>query len=283
MMGANFYQNQIRNKLSFILILIISTIFIISNNSFTDSPTSPGKDKPTLTPTNIYGADDKGKYLTDPLTWVRNGYNVLIYDLNFTIRAQVFDQNGFKMNDIISYAIPKLGLRGNMSIFNIIYKCQKATIQRPLIMSHSDYEVIIKASSVSQTILFHFGPTGCDNRGCHPIDPPKHVIEKQSINSKKSRCNNCHNLAIKIHTNHYNKVPNDVSGCHICHPYSGCLIGRDFKTTYKPHAMSNMNCIDCHGTLYDSIKGSFRIRGERGLPRCDPEQSITKIISLGAI
>ncbi|MGA1791269.1 MAG: hypothetical protein ACMUIM_07270 [bacterium] len=269
MMGANFYQNKIRNKSAFILVLIIGTIFVISNNAFTDSPSNVGKDKSTLTPTNIYGSDDKGKYLTDPLTWVRNGFNVLIYDLNFTIRAQLFDQNGSKMNDVISYSVPELGLRGNMYIFNPIHKCQKADIQRPLPFVRSDYEVIINAGSVRQAILVHFGATGCDKPGCHPVSPPEHVIEKQSTDNIKSRCNNCHNLALKIHPKHYKKVPNDVKGCNICHPHSGCLIGRDFKVAYMPHIMSNMTCIDCHGTLNDSIKGSFKIRSERGLPRCD--------------
>ncbi len=269
MKSDNFYKNQMKNKLAFIYILIIGITIIISNNGFTVKLSNPGKNNITLNPTNIYGADDKGKYLTDPLTWVENGYNALIYNLNFVIRAQVFDQNGYKMSEVINYSIPKLGLKGNMSIFNTTHKCQKATLQRPLTMSHSSYEAIIYAGSANQTILIHFGPTGCDTHGCHPISPPKHVIEKQSTNNKKSRCNSCHDLAIKIHTKHYNKVPNNVRGCYICHPHSGCLIGRDFKIAYKPHNMSNLTCINCHGTLLDSTKGSFKIRSERGLPRCD--------------
>jgi len=245
----------------------ISTILIILMNSFADSPEITGKDETSLIPTNIYGADDKGKYFADPVTWVRNGYNVLIYDLNFSVRAQLFDQNGYKMSNVISYAIPKLGISGNMSIFNTTHKCQKATIQKPQVMAHTEHKVIIKAGTASQTILVHIGPTGCDAYGCHPIVPPKHVIEKQTTDNVKSRCNNCHNLALKIHTKHYNKVTNEASGCNICHPHIGCLIGLDFKTTYNPHY--SMTCIDCHGSLYDSIKGSFRIKRERGLPRCD--------------
>lgn len=266
-MDEHFYQDQIKKKVALILILILGSILNISINSIADQQGSPDKDETILIPTNIYGADDMGKYISDPVTWIRNGYNILIYDLSFSVRAQVFDQNGYKMSYIASYAVPELGLKGDMFIFNTKNKCQKAYIQRPHVITHNDFRVIIKIGKTSQTILVHVYPSGCDARGCHPVTPPRHVIEKQSTDCAKSRCNNCHDLALKIHTKHYKKVNDDASGCFICHPHRGCLIGLDFITTYKPHC--NMTCIECHGTLYDSIKGSFRIRSERGLPRCD--------------
>jgi hypothetical protein len=154
-----------------------------------------------------------------------------------------------------------------MFLFNTLNKCQKAIIPRPQIMTHTDYKVIIRAGKTSQTLTVHVRPAGCDARGCHPVAPPRHVLEKQSIDFCTSRCDNCHSFALKIHTKHYNKVPHDASGCYVCHPHRGCLIGLDFEPTYKPHC--NMTCLDCHGTLSDSIKGAFKMRRQRGLPRCD--------------
>jgi hypothetical protein len=266
-MDTNIYQNQIKKKIVLVLILILGSILNISTCSFADEQGNEVKETTILIPTNIYGADDKGKYITDPVTWIRNGYNILVYDLNFYIRAQVFDQNGNKIDYIADYALPELGLRGKMFIFNTKDKCQKAAIQRPHIIAYTDYEVIINAGKANQTILVHVFPAGCDARGCHPIVPPRHIIEKKPYDNVKSRCNNCHNHALKIHTTHYNKVANNVTGCYICHPHIGCSIGLTYETTYNPHY--NLTCVNCHGTLDDVMKGSFKMRAQRGLPRCD--------------
>ena len=266
-MLGNSFRDQKKKQVAFVLILILCSLFIISKNTFADTPENAEKDKMPLIPTSIYGADDQGKYISDPANWVRNGYNVLIYEPFFSVRAQVFDQNGYKINHTVNYAVPKLGLTGEMFIFNPTHRCQKAVIQRPQVLTDNDYQVRIKAGRTRQRILVHVSPAGCDARGCHPIAPPRHVLEKQPTDFSHSRCNNCHSLAIKIHTKHYNKVSDDARGCNICHPHAGCLIGLDFKPTYDPHR--NITCIDCHGTLSDSIKGAFKIRRERGLPRCD--------------
>ena len=133
-------------------------------------------------------------------------------------------------------------------------------------MSNRDYMVTINIGKAGKTIIAHCSPAGCDNPGCHMNAPPEHILQKQSHHPLKSRCNNCHNLALKIHPNHYRRVPHDANGCQVCHVNSSCLIGLRLKISYNPH---NKTCPDCHGTLNDSTKGLFRIRKQAGLPRCD--------------
>ncbi|MGA1870870.1 MAG: hypothetical protein ACMUJM_20225 [bacterium] len=256
-----------KNILSFIVTLTCGAALLITVNSYAQSPEGDEKKGTALNPTNLYGADEKGMFYSDPVTWIRNNYNILIFDSTYSIRAQVFDQNGYTMNETIHYDVPgRFRQRGNMVLFNSVYKCQRATVERPRAIFNSANRINIQAGGVRQTIIVHVAPIRCDSFECHPLNPPRHVLEKKSNDGVQSRCDRCHDLAIKIHPLHYKKVANDGTGCFKCHPQSGCQIGLNFEDAYNPHR--NKTCIDCHGTLYDSVNGSFRAKGQRGLPRC---------------
>ncbi len=195
----------------------------------------------------IFVSGRSSVFYVDPVGWIKTGYTPNISSREIILKAQTVNIHGYKIAGEFDYRIgnesgPMVALDPENFIYQKTFK---------LASGEHDYKVAYKGITVWGKLIIE--PFKCDN--CHMI-PPKHT----AYSSNWGRCNTCHNLGVKVHAHAVKKAKISPDNCLICHSQ------RQYENDI--HEVRGLWCVDCHGSLKDSLTGQFRITGQAGKPKC---------------
>lgn len=195
----------------------------------------------------IFSSGRSSVFYVDPVRWTKAGYSPNISSREVILKAQAVNLHGYKMAGEFDYKIGnESGVMVALDPENFIYQ---KTLKLP--SGEHEYRITHKGLTVSGKLIIE--PFKCDT--CHQ-KPPGHIADPP----KWGKCNTCHNLGVKVHRHAVEKAKISQDNCTICHSQ------REYENDI--HETKGLWCVDCHGSLRESLSGRFRITGQAGKPNC---------------